>query len=318
MNLQPPISELPFLRSICWQGEVPNIDQLAEIELLQLYERNWRYRDRLAPFSEVERQFVQSIATKHQSWLASMFEMPVHNQILQVLRSLKPSLFEACNAYFGGGTLLTLCYGEYRLSRDIDFLCAYGADFSRLRRAVYDEGVEALFDRPVGTVGLPRELQTDRDGVRMAVTIDALILKLEIMAEGRIALDAPSYPAWSPVPCLSVVDQVAEKLLANSDRWAESATHSRDLIDLAMLRRHTHFPQRSIEKAEAVYPCIDPLKRAIVAFQAQPDDRIRCYERLAVRTPTRVIDGLDQLASQFDLPLTERLAIESQPFPDDE
>lgn len=41
--------------------------------------------------------------------------------------------------------MLALNYGEYRLSKDIDFLCAYGADFSRLRRAIYDRGYDALF-----------------------------------------------------------------------------------------------------------------------------------------------------------------------------
>lgn len=244
-----------------------------------------------------------------------MFNLPLHNQILKVLQSLKREFFEQCHAYFAGGTLLTLSHGEYRLSRDIDFLCTYGADFSRLRRAIYDEGIRALFNFPlVEEVQLPHPLKTDRDGVRTAIVVSKTILKFEIVAEGRIAFDPPSYPSWSPVLCLSLVDQVAEKLLANGDRWADTSIDSRDLVDLAMLKLKTKFPQAAIDKAEAAYPCVAPLKRAIVNFQAQPDYRSRCYDRLAIQSPVDIINGLDQLAQQFDLPLTERSAIEQAPI----
>ncbi|MCU0552339.1 MAG: nucleotidyl transferase AbiEii/AbiGii toxin family protein [Leptolyngbya sp. Prado105] len=239
-----------------------------------------------------------------------MFNFPLHNQVLKVLKSVKPELFEQCHIYFGGGTLLTLLYGEYRLSRDIDFLCTYGENFSRLRRALYDEGIHAIFNLPLQEIQLPHELKTDRDGVRTSIVISDAILKFEIVAEGRIALDPPSYPTWSSLPCLSLVDQVAEKLLANGDRWADGSVDSRDLIDLAILKLKTEFPQRAIDKAEAAYPCVAPLKRAIANFQAQPDYRMRCYDRLGIQRPSEVIDGLDQLAQQFDLPFMERTAIE--------
>lgn len=239
------------------------------------------------------------------------FNYPIHNQILNVLRSLKADFFEACHAYFGGGTLLTLCYGEYRLSRDIDFLCPYGTDFSRLRVALYDQEFDALFVRDqLRGVQLLGELRTDRDGVRFALGLGQQTLKFEIVAEGRIPLDAPTYPDWSPIPCLSLIDQIAEKLLANGDRWADTSTDSRDLIDLAVLKLKTEFPQAAITKAESAYRCIDPLRRAIQNFQAKPDYRLRCYERLAVQSPIAVIDGLDQLAIQFNLPLTQKVTIE--------
>lgn len=240
-----------------------------------------------------------------------MFNHPLHNQILTVLQSLNTDFFQSCHAYFGGGTLLTLCYGEYRLSRDVDFLCSYGADFSRLRVAVYDRGYDALFNsEAINGVELPRELRTDRDGVRFTVQVAGVLLKFEIVAEGRIALDAPMYPDWAPVPCLSLVDQVAEKLLANGDRWADASIDSRDLIDLAILKLKTEFPQAAIDKAEAAYRCVDPLKRAIVNFQAKPDYRQRCYNRLSIRSPFEVIEGIDRLAEQFGLLLTDRVGVE--------
>jgi hypothetical protein len=240
-----------------------------------------------------------------------MFNHPLHNQILTVLQALNAKFLQDCHAYFGGGTLLTLCYGEYRLSRDIDFLCPYGSHFSQLRVALYDHGLDALFDRDrLNGIQFPGQLRTDRDGVRFVIALPQTLLKFEIVAEGRISLDAPSFPNWSPVPCLSVVDQIAEKLLANGDRWADTSTDARDLIDLAMLKLNTEFPTDAIDKAEAAYRSIDPLIRAIQNFQTKPDYRFRCYERLGIHSPSTTINGIDQLAIQFNLPLTQRTSVE--------
>ncbi|MEL6604519.1 MAG: hypothetical protein AAFP20_14985 [Cyanobacteria bacterium J06614_10] len=61
----------PFLRSICWQGESPALATLSDQEMLQLYERNWRYRGVLADLSEREKAILLDVATKYQSWLVS-------------------------------------------------------------------------------------------------------------------------------------------------------------------------------------------------------------------------------------------------------
>ena len=239
------------------------------------------------------------------------FRYAVHNQILRVLESLNHDFLSQCAAHFGGGTMLALAYGEYRLSRDLDFLCPYGESFSYLRKGVHDRGYAALFDlaRCEG-IKFPRDIRADRDGVRFTVQLEEDIFKVEIVAEGRIMLDPPVQPDWSPVNCLSVVDQVCEKLLANGDRWADTSVDSRDLIDLAMLKQSTSFPHQALEKAEAAYPTIEPLKRSIQNFQAKPDYRLRCYERLQVASPLDVVEGLDQLAQQFGLPLFARQSFE--------
>lgn len=93
-----------------------------------------------------------------------IFNFPLHNQVLTILRLLNVDLLESCEIYFGGGTLLALSYGEYRLSRDVDFLCCYGAPFSQLRSALYAQGVDALLQPEWSKVfQIPRELRTDRD-----------------------------------------------------------------------------------------------------------------------------------------------------------
>jgi hypothetical protein len=94
--------------------------------------------------------------------------------------------------------------------------------------------------------------------------------------------------------------------MANGDRWADASTNARDLIDLARLKLVTDFPEVVIEKAEAVYPCIEPLKRSILNFQAKPDYRSRCYETLQIESPQSVVDGLDRLAAMFSIAPTDR------------
>ncbi|MEM9946927.1 MAG: nucleotidyl transferase AbiEii/AbiGii toxin family protein [Cyanobacteria bacterium P01_D01_bin.36] len=241
------------------------------------------------------------------------FQHPIHNKVLQVLETINRNFFEDCSIAFGGGTMLALAYEEYRLSRDIDFLCPYGEAFSRLRTSIFDNGYEALFNLDEcnnNNIVFPRDLRTDRDGIRFAVQNGDTIFKFEIVAEGRISLEPALQLEWSPVPCLSLVDQVTEKLLANGDRWADRSVDSRDLIDLAMLKLKTSFPEQALDKAESAYPTIEPLKRSIRAFQAAPDYRARCYDRLQIENPAAIVDGLDLLATQFGLPSFERMALE--------
>ncbi|BAU10944.1 unknown protein [Leptolyngbya sp. NIES-3755] len=65
------LTDLPFLQSICWQSENPSIEKLSDAEIIQLYERNWRYRGVIADLSETEKMFVYQLAIAYQSWLAN-------------------------------------------------------------------------------------------------------------------------------------------------------------------------------------------------------------------------------------------------------
>lgn len=65
----PTLDQLPFLKSLCWQGQTASIAHLSAAEILQLYERGWRYRGVLADVSEVEKRLIQRLATQYHSWL---------------------------------------------------------------------------------------------------------------------------------------------------------------------------------------------------------------------------------------------------------
>ena len=234
-----------------------------------------------------------------------MFDLEHHQKILIILNSLNSDFFRDIGAYFGGGTQLALQYGEYRWSKDIDFICPIGPGYRTLRKAVGDHGYDALFSNSDG-LEFPRDIKADQYGVRFAAVIDETPIKFEIVAEARVELGDPQELDWCPVPCLSFEDACTEKLLSNADRWADVAIESRDLIDLAILRLQGEISVQAYEKANDAYDVEAALGRSIRKFQEHPKYRDRCFSALQVSERSNVIDGLDLLASDHGYPLTAR------------
>ena len=240
-----------------------------------------------------------------------MFNREFHQKIITVLNNLNANFLADCHAYFGGGTLVSLRHGEHRLSKDIDFMCPIGQGYRQLRQGIFERGYDAIFVK-FDNIVLPREIQSNQYGVRFPVIVDETPIKFEIVAEGYIQFESPDYPSWSPVPCLNETDSLAEKLLANADRWLDHRKDSRDLIDLAVQRLASPIPAIAIAKAENAYPVIEPLKRAILNFQQKPDYREECFKNLMVNAPEKIIYGLDLLASDFGIEATTRRFSESR------
>jgi len=234
-----------------------------------------------------------------------MFKLEHHQKVITILKAIRSNFFTEISAYFGGGTLLTLSYGEYRRSKDIDFICPVGDGYRMLRSEIYDKNYKAIF-KDFSHITLPREMKVDQYGIRFVVKVEDIPIKFEIVAEARISLQPAEYHEWSDVPCLSFTDSCSEKLLSNSDRWADRAVESRDLIDLSILRLQSEIPKNSIIKAESAYPVMKPLEKAIRFFQSEPVYRSKCFSSLQVQNRVEVIDGLDLLASDFGMSLTKR------------
>lgn len=236
-----------------------------------------------------------------------IFRLDHHNKILAILESLDSNLLKESNAYFGGGTLLALDFGEYRWSKDVDFVCSNpSSGYKYLRSVIFDCGYKALFcDHSRIEVG---RSTTDQYAIRMLVMVDGEPIKTEIIAEPRFEVDPPRYPDWSPVPCLSLNDCFTSKLLANADRFEDRSIESRDLIDLAALRLRSPIPPEAIAKAENAYEVIRPLKAAIQGFQEREGYRERCFSGLRIEDVQipRIMDGIDLLAGDFDLGSTVR------------
>ena len=229
---------------------------------------------------------------------------PRHDAVVAALAQMDALVLRRCRCWFGGGTRMVLDLDEYRVSADLDFMVSDPHGYAEVRALVRQHGAAVLF-APGATVDFPREPITDQYGVRFPVRLPAgEPMKVEIVREARVELGDGIRPPWSPVDCLARVDAVAEKLLANSDRWLDASTLSRDLLDLAAARlAWGPLPEAAIEQAEAPYG--EPARRAVARAAArflEPESaghRQRCFTGLQVDTPDRLIEGVRILASEL-------------------
>src|SRR3546814_18999556 len=88
--------------------------------------------------------------------------------------------------YFGGGTAVVLQNGEYRLSRDIDFMCADRDGYRELRTAAVRDGAPAFLG---GAVEIVRPFVADQYGIRGIVPLNGQRVRCEIVREGRVEVE---------------------------------------------------------------------------------------------------------------------------------
>lgn len=216
-----------------------------------------------------------------------MFERPQHRTVLAVLECFRADVLSESRFLFGGGTRIVLDLDEYRVSQDIDFLCSDAEGYGNLRFEVTRNGPAALFtSQGMNRLRFPREMRVDQYGIRFTVLHGGEPLKVELIREARIELDPAVRPGWSPVDCLSVEDCFAEKLLANSDRWADRQVLSRDLIDLAALRSWIGpIPESSWDKVRAAYKAApaEDLRKALAELARDSERQRNCFQGLDVR-----------------------------------
>ena len=210
-----------------------------------------------------------------------MFRRLHHQQVAEVLSILDAPLLAQHNCWFGGGTAIVLANGEFRESVDIDFLVSDQQSYRALRQIVRDHGFGGLATRELD---LGRTPSVDGYGIRTSVLVAGIAIKFEIIQEGRIDLDTPSLgDEICGLRILTRTDQVATKLLANDDRWADTSTFSRDLIDLAMMKPDTTALKAGSRKAVDAYGKTvgESLNNAVTHLQDRPqrlDEYIRALK----------------------------------------
>lgn len=217
-----------------------------------------------------------------------MVERPEHQKMLDILSRLDMDFLRQAECWFAGGTAISFRCHEFRLSRDIDFLCSSREGYRSLRERVYRTGIRGLFRQEVA---IRREVRADRYGIRVVLDVEGAPLKLEIVSEGRIdlrGLDDTSLP----VARLSDQDLVAEKLMANEDRFLDEASLARDIIDLIMLEHELGMlPVAAWDKARTAYG--DSIEhayvRALRQLQDKPQLRLRALDALSVTAEARAV-----------------------------
>lgn len=204
-----------------------------------------------------------------------MFKRPHHQRVARILDALNVPLLTEAACYFGGGTAIVLLLDEYRESVDVDLLCASHEGYRTLRNAVNENSLGPLLTQ---AMPLARAVRADRYGIRTFLMVDDVPIKFEIVREDRIPLQAQTHPGI-PILTLSQVDMFAEKLLANTDRWADRSTTSRDIIDLAMMVHHWGpIPPSAWLKVEDAYGA--SARRAFVKAQELLADEAHLAECL--------------------------------------
>jgi hypothetical protein len=200
----------------------------------------------------------------------------------------------SAGCFFGGGTQLAMALGEYRESRDIDFLCARRSGVRTLREQVTNRSLGPVL---CSELELVREVRADRDGIRTFLLVDDVRLKFEIVFEGRIDLDG-DVDRILGVPVLKPEHAVAEKLLANADRGLDESTLARDLIDLAFAARG--FGRQTFDAglalAEQAYGTAVRryLGASLDAFRSR-GHAARCIRSLAIEDSVTLRKGLRSL-----------------------
>lgn len=221
-----------------------------------------------------------------------MFDREHHRRVAHVLEALDADLLKANACLFGGGTAIALRYGEYRESVDIDFLVSERDGYRALRQRLGGtDGLRAI-QRAGRALDQVRDVRADQYGLRTVVRVDGMEIKFEIVLEGRITLDPPGAgDEICGVATLTPLDLAASKLLANSDRWADDAVFSRDLIDLAMMAPPKKLLKAAIEKARGAYgdSIENDLGKAIDALRARPHRLDRCMEAMQMRSVPKAL-----------------------------
>jgi hypothetical protein len=228
--------------------------------------------------------------------MSSKFKRPLHRNVLAQLQRLNAPLLAQCACYFGGGTRIVLELGEYRESRDVDFLCADQAGYRTLRETIAERSLGEL---AVKSIVLARDVRADQYGIRTRLGEGEAALKFEIVREARIAL-AGVHVTGLPVACLGRSSCFAEKFLANADRGLDRSTLSRDLVDLAFM-----FQAWSIEDARAGYSVAcdaygkDVPRKIAGALEMLQDRtyRARVIEALAISDSSTLSKGLKGLSA---------------------
>lgn len=221
-----------------------------------------------------------------------------HQDVLAVLAKMDSALLTRAQCYFGGGTRIVLELGEYRQSKDIDFLCASREGYRVLRETVSHESLGSLFKK---AMPLAREVRTDQYGIRTFLELKANKLKFEIVREARIELEGQNIPIL-PVPCLGRQHAFAEKFLANADRGLDASTLSRDMVDLAFMIEGWSGADAAAGLAIAKTAYGDAVERALAAVTTKMREdrnyRNRCIDGLAIATPKTMIAGIEAIAAQ--------------------
>jgi hypothetical protein len=147
-------------------------------------------------------------------------------------------------------------------------------------------------------------VRIDQYGIRTRLSVTGVPVKFDIFREGRIPLDRPGRAdVVLGLATPTLVDLVAMKLLANSDRWPDPTVFSGDIIDVAMVHPTRPVLTRAIAKASVAYgdSLVRDARSAIASLLERDEMLDRCRQALRMGQPAAVlVHRLRRLALSLD------------------
>ena len=126
-----------------------------------------------------------------------MVEREESRRVIALLDRIDAPLFRAAGCWFGGGSAVSLRCEEFRVSRDVDFLCASRDGYRLLRERVHRDGAQGV--RGDGRDGVRarghRGAAPLAPSRRRAVARVASGAEMEIIEVGAVFVDATSLEA---------------------------------------------------------------------------------------------------------------------------
>lgn len=225
----------------------------------------------------------------------AMYSRPRHTAVAKVLSSLDSAFLGHSKCFFGGGTRVVLELKEYRESADVDLLCSDREGYRALRSAITNSSLGKIAARPIT---LAREVRADQYGIRTIVKVGEELIKFEIVREARIDLGGVSVKGIH-VPCLDRRSCLAEKVLANDDRWIDESVLNRDIIDLAYMIE-AWGPELFVDGMNLAHQAYgDTVFRSLrSAAQKLTDKKAyyrKCIEGLRVTKTGKLLSGLKRI-----------------------
>lgn len=225
------------------------------------------------------------------------FKRSAHGQVLEMLFRLDHAFLTRAKCHFAGGTRIVLELGEYRESKDVDFLCSDREGYRLLRETVSENSLGAIAAK---ALPLAREVRADQYGIRTFLASGEVRLKFEIVREARIDLDGEDIAAL-PVTCLTRKHCFAEKFLANADRGLDASTLSRDIVDLAFMIEGWSKTDADMGLAIARGAYGESVQRSLAAVLTKVREdkayRNRCIDGLAITDSKVMTAGLKKLGA---------------------
>jgi hypothetical protein len=221
------------------------------------------------------------------------FKRPHHQRIALILKALDADLLKAHQCYFGGGTAIAMRHGEYRESVDIDFMVSDLSCYRELRSIIRSaNSINPLLNTNLENMFVHTDIRQDQYGIRTRIGIADILVKFEIILEGRISFSEPAISDQIlGIFALSDIDLAASKLLANSDRGLDTSAHFRDIIDLSMLTLKNIELRIAIEKAVSAYgsSVLGDIDKVVQLLAGKQGLLASCLHTMGIETPVAVV-----------------------------